>query len=396
MAAPQHISSKQRAFVASFEAMATGKRTFGAVRKAPRGKGWRIDVRPHGWIYSVAGVKFNSKALANGVLSAIRIEIGRGVSAEVALEPWLPKNAQRAPVIGRYADWLEHKWSEVESLDRSPNTVREYARYSRAGGELEFWEGQSVYEVDYASLEDWIRWMAKRGLKAPTRVKVVQTFRTFLGWLKRRKVIDALPDFPELPSSDYEPTVVSLDVQGQIVEAIPEERRGLFLVLALLGARPGEARALNVADLKRDENGLSLHIRHAMQGHSANARRGPTKTRRWRSLPLPEVLEEWLDAHCDRSNLGAPLFPNPNTGQRWSHGAARDTWINATEAIGVEVGFYQGTKHSRATGWLADGVDERIIQKALGHSDIAMTHKYAKLGEGALVQLINPKKKVTH
>ena len=168
-------------------------------------------------------------------------------------------------------------------------------------------------------------------------------------------------------------------------------------VEAQLGDGPFVAGAqINVADLKRDDDGLKLHIRHAMQGHSSTARRGPTKTRRWRTLPVPEVLEDWLDAHCERSNLGAPLFSNPNTGERWSHGAARDTWIKATEAIGVEVGFYEGTKHSRATGWLADGVDERIIQKALGQSDIAMTHKYALLGDGALVQLIKPKKKVTH
>lgn len=381
--------------MAQFEAMATGKRAFGAVRKASRGKGWRIDVRPHGWIYGVAGVKFNSKALATGVLSAIRLEIGRGVSAEVALEPWLPRNAQRAPVIGRYADWLDHKWGQVEALDRSPNTVREYERYARDGGELEFWEGMSVYEVDYAALEDWMHWMAKRGLKAPTRVKVVQTFRTFLGWLKRRKVIDALPDFPELPSSDYEPSVVSLDVQAKIVAAIPEERRGLFLVLALMGARPGEARALNVSDLKRTDDGLSLHIRHAMQGHSAHARRGPTKTRRWRTLPVPEALEEWLEAHCDRSDLGAPMFPNPKTGDRWSHGAARGTWTKAAEAVGVQIGFYEGTKHSRATGWLAAGVNERIIQEALGHSDIKSTQKYARLKPGALVELIGRKQRHT-
>jgi integrase len=203
------------------------------------------------------------------------------------------------------------------------------------------------------------------------------------------------PDFPELPSSDYEPTVVSLDVQQQVLDAIPEERRGLFLVLALLGVRPGEARALNVCDLKRTEDGLMLNIRAAMQGHAAGARRGPTKTRRWRSLPVPEALEEWLEAGCDRADLGAPLFPNPRTGLRWSHGAAHETWMKATEAIGIEIGFYEGTKHSRATGWLADGVDERIIQEALGHSDITSTHKYARLKKGALVELIGRKMRST-
>jgi hypothetical protein len=55
--------------------------------------------------------------------------------------------------------------------------------------------------------------MAKRRLPAPIRAKVVQTYWAFLAWLKRRKVIEAPPDFPDLPTSDYEPTVVSLKVQ---------------------------------------------------------------------------------------------------------------------------------------------------------------------------------------
>ena len=79
--------------------------------------------------------------------------------------------------------------------------------------------------------------------------------------------------FPELPPSDYEPTVVSLEVQAQILAEIPDERREIFLAQALLGLRPGEDRALNVSCLKPSDIGPMLHVRHAMQGNSANARR---------------------------------------------------------------------------------------------------------------------------
>jgi hypothetical protein len=77
--------------------------------------------------------------------------------------------------------------------------------------------------------------MAKRRLPAPIRAKVVQTYWAFLGWLKRRKVIEATPDFPDLPISDYEPTVVSLKVQAQILAEIPGERRSFFLPWPSLG-----------------------------------------------------------------------------------------------------------------------------------------------------------------
>jgi hypothetical protein len=51
----------------------------------------------------------------------------------------------------------------------------------------------------------------------------------------RRKAIEALRDFPELPASDDEPTVVLLKTQAQIFAEIPDERRGIFLALASLG-----------------------------------------------------------------------------------------------------------------------------------------------------------------
>lgn len=138
-----------------------------------------------------------------------------------------------------------------------------------------------------------------------------------------------------------------------------------------------------------------LHVRHAMQGHSANARRGPTKTKTWRTLPAPTELVAWLDEYCERSDLGAPMFMNPKTRDRWSHGASRDPWRKAAESMGSDAGFYEGTKHTRATGWLAEGQSERLIQAALGHSDIQSTHKYARLKPSALVELIGNKKSST-
>jgi hypothetical protein len=41
------------------------------------------------------------------------------------------------------------------------------------------------------------------------------------------------------------------------------------------------------------------------------------------------VLQEWIERWVDLKGRlsGAPLFPNPNTGTRWSHWALRDAWI---------------------------------------------------------------------
>ena len=132
-----------------------------------------------------------------------------------------------------------------------------------------------------------------------------------------------------------------------------------------------------------------------MQGHAWDAKRGPTKTRRQRTLPIPPELEEWIERHVDPTDRlqAAPLFLHPRMRRRWGHWSVRDTWLAAAREVGITVGLYEGTKHSRATQWLEDGVPERTIQDVLGHSDVRSTRRYARLGKGALVELMGRRRK---
>lgn len=393
MSAPARRLALPQAAALAWAAMARGERVFGAVREREGRGTWRIDVRPHGWIYGVGGVPFRSRELADAVLGQIRIEIARGTPVADALEPWLPRTAKRAPVLGRYEDWLAGKWRQVEAGDRSPRTVQEYARYARDGGELAFWDGLSVYEIDAANLEDWHGWLADRGTSPALRRKVLGAFRVFCSWLVRRGVLPSAPPFPAVPTTDHEPQTLSAEQQARVLAAIPAERRGIFLALALLGIRPGEARALDAADLYEDAGEPWIRVSRAMQGLGAGARIGPTKTRRRRALPIPAPLAEWIEAHVEPGArlAGAPLFPHPGGG-RWSHGALRDTWMRACREAGVRAGLYEGTKHTAATEWLRQGASERAIQAILGHSDVRSTRRYAQLGRAAVVEVLRPRR----
>jgi hypothetical protein len=53
--------------------------------------------------------------------------------------------------------------------------------------------------------------------------------------------------------------------------------------------------------------------------------------------------------------------------------------------------MYEGTKHSSATAWLAQGSSLQMIQRMLRHADSRSTERYAKLGDLALVDLIRPR-----
>ncbi len=188
-------------------------RQFGSLYRGPRGRGWVIDVRPFGLIYGLAGVGFLERSVAEGVLAMIRVAIAQGASPEEACAPYLSKRSSLNLVPRRYARWVKIQEDRVAVGDLSPRTVQEYRRYGRPGGEVEWWEGRSIYDVTTALLEDWSINLAKRGLGPRTRRHVLRAFRTFFGWLRRSNAIREIPDFPTVEVPEHDPRILSPQAQ---------------------------------------------------------------------------------------------------------------------------------------------------------------------------------------
>jgi integrase len=180
---------------------------------------------------------------------------------------------------------------------------------------------------------------------------------------------------------------LSIEAQQRALKAIPEEKRGIFLAMATLGLRNGEARALNVADYR----GRELNVGWAMKGPERNAPRRAPKNGRWRELPIPPQLAEWLANRVDRSDLGRPLFVHPSTGERWAPTAMRREWHDACDKAGVpDCPLYEGARHSAATEWKRQGADDRTIRTILGHVDGRSVERYARLANSAVVDVLIP------
>jgi site-specific recombinase XerD len=119
------------------------------------------------------------------------------------------------------------------------------------------------------------------------------------------------------------------------------------------------------------------------------------KTKRSRSVPVPEDLADWLAAHPVGIRADMPLFRNPDPQardpeRRWSYQALDKRSTRATRKVGVKVSLYQWTKHSMATQAVSRGVDVRLIQEFLGHADIRSTGRYAKVRPETLLGVLRP------
>jgi len=157
--------------------------------------------------------------------------------------------------------------------------------------------------------------------------------------------------------------------------------------MALMGIRPGEARALLVSDFR---DGW-LDVDEAIKGNQMDAPVRGTKSGKPKRLPTPDILVGWIERFVPRdARLRAePLFVNPNTGGPWTPTSMRRCWEKACEEVGIEgISIYEGCKHSFATDAVARGVQERHLQAFLGHADVRSTRRYARLADAALIDVL--------
>ena len=348
-----------------------------------------LDFRPYGRLYQHRGIPITDETTALRLLEQIRGKVADGRTLDEVLAQYLPEESKPNLVLTRVERWLQVKRREVEAGDRSPTYLRELERYAKPGGYFSWWAGTTIFDVDYGALEDWSLWLADRGLSPKTRRNVLGAFRSFLGWLKRRREIRDLPEVPLPRVDEYEPRVLSIEDQDAILDAIPEAKRGIFIALAYLGLRPSEARALDAADYR---DGW-LTVDKAVKGTALSAPIRGTKTGRSKRLPVPEILADWIARYVPAESRlqRAPLFVNPRTKDRWSHWALRDRWVRAAKSIGLEgVRLYEGTKHTMATDAVRRGVTERELQAFLGHADPRSTRRYARMSREALIHVLRP------
>jgi len=376
--------------------MASGEIRIGKVCSRPgaHGERWFIDfgrrANPR-YLYSNKGQRFPDRDKAEWTLGAIVDAVARGRPLEDVLSEYVPKGDEKAEVSVFIHRWLALFRRKVKAGDRQPRTLRELERWAKASGKgnyFAWWYGRSIFEIDKATLEEWSYWMAEKGLSGKTRRNVMAGFSSFLNWLPEARQQFEAPRIPWPEIDPPLPKVLSREVQGAVLEAIPEAKRGIYYALADLLLRPSEARVLRLRDWTGDEIRVekAAKDRRVMGTRRGLKRRGGEKT-----LPVSPRLREWLERHIDAKHriLGpdAPLFYNPEAELHgwWSETALRRVWYFACDRAGVErIGVYAGTKHSTATALKAAGADDRVLATLMGHSDVRSVEKYAHVQASAI------------
>lgn len=182
------------------------------------------------------------------------------------------------------------------------------------------------------------------------------------------------------------PTVLSAEEVFRVLAEFHEPRyHTLFALLFDTGLRISEAADLKACDIDRARG--VIHVRHG-------------KGNKERQIKLGDRLYELLrafwkqvrmaDPHSEPLSRDSLLFSNKDGG-RICLSSARKALKHAVQAAGITKRVTPHTlRHSYATSQLEAGVDLKVVQAQLGHSDISSTQIYLRVSSRLIRQAPSP------
>ena len=293
--------------------------------------------------------------------------------------PALPATFERA-----YDDFLGYLRYERRLSD---HTVEAYAsdllRYlawlSRRGR-------RAIDGVTPLDVETFLNDEGRRGLTGRTLARRLSCYRSFHGYLLRRKKIadDPTVELEAARAGKRLPRVLSVEEAIRLVEsprgdeALNLRDRAILEIMYGSGLRVSEVLHLPLEALRLKET----YVRVLGKG------------KRERVVPLTVTSVGALRTYLSdgRPSLAGPRAPDAvflnRRGGKLSRMGLWGILTRHARAAGLERGFHPHMlRHSFATHLLEGGADLRVIQELLGHASVTTTQIYTQVDRGFLQEV---------
>lgn len=232
--------------------------------------------------------------------------------------------------------------------------------------------GQSIYTLTPKEIGAFVEFEQARGLKTLSVINNLEAINAFLSFLVKQNV---LPH----QISQHE---VKLKKPEALPRAIPKEElqfllaaigkgldRALILLLLRTGMRIGELLKVKLTDIIFRERKILIY-----QGEKNYQGRVV-----YYSNDAAEALQQWLQ---ERENNDDYLFSNPH-GRPISYTTAHRIMKKILQhaKLGERKYSLHSLRHTFATDMLNAGMRIEVLQQLLGHQEIGVTMRYAKLAD---------------
>jgi len=317
------------------------------------------------------GHPLDSYLRAQRVLESIRNEIDQ--------KTFDPKKYAAADIKdfkfeNRIQYWYEGKQREVEKENLAESYTKKLKCYIDQYY-TPFFKSKDVREIRTFHVKEFYDQLPKKSLKYYKNI--MDALRNFFNSLYLYEYITQKPVFPKITVDKKAPKWLTYEGQLRMIEDFkthyPDDV-DILIFCAFQGIRPGEARGLKIRDVNFETT--SLTVQRTYSGSSPKLReRVKSKVVRPR-LINPDLLP-MLKRHCKDKLPDAFVFVNPRNGQPYSYSSIDRRFTQTRKRLGLDVTFYQATRHSVGSIAASNGVSLKAIQDVLGHTDIRTTLKYA-------------------
>lgn len=279
-------------------------------------------------------------------------------------------------------EYLDHLRAE---RGLSPNTLEAYGRDLRRLQDQARQSGQTLLELQQASLAEHIRCLGDAGLAARSVARAVHAIRGLYRFGLREGRIDRDPMenlraprvFPKLPRFLSAPQVEALLAAPDVETPLGLRDRAILEVLYATGLRVSELIGLQAGDLDMEVGLLTAF----------------GKGRKERLVPLGREARDWVARYLEarprvaRGRNPKPLFLSNRGGGLSRMGLWGIVRRHAVTAGVERVLTPHVLRHSFATHLLERGADLRSLQAMLGHADISTTQIYTHVTKERLKQI---------
>jgi integrase/recombinase XerD len=229
----------------------------------------------------------------------------------------------------------------------------------------------NIYALAHQDISKFVEYEQERGQKIQSVVNYLRILYAFITYLVEQ---DILPN-----------TVVDRKIRIKLPEALPrfiaaedlqcllsairsDRDRALILLLLRTGMRIGELLAVQISDISLAERKIMIYLGEKnFQGRAV-----------YYSKDAEQALKKWLKIRPEHSNA---LFPGRSIGESISYVTA---WKNMRDIL-VRAGLSEKgyslhcLRHTFATDMLNAGMRLEVLQQLLGHQEIEMTMRYARI-----------------
>ena len=278
-------------------------------------------------------------------------------------------------------DTFIQKWLAIKSIKVGLSTAHSYTYYCElASGE--YLGKLRIDSITPETIEHMIAHFHRKGFK--NLQQLVNPLKQAFDYAKRNKWIEENPMAElELPETDHRQIVILTEAQRAHMLRLAETEHDpavpllpLWHLYSRLGLRKGEGIALNWSDVDWERRTLTIDESVGIVGNATV--RGKTKTRRTRTVPLPDDLLALLRNHqraqIARGVFGA-IFAGAN-GETVSPKHVQYRWTVLRQAAGVPSVTLHGLRHTALFLLEQAGVPESIRKALAGHTSAAMAFHY--------------------